>query len=648
MENKVPLRFDIYQGGQFVKAERFSQDVIKIGRLSSSHLKIEDENIARMHAIVEVSGEDEVNLVDLGGAFDTVVNGNKVEKKVRLNSGDTITLGSTILVVYVGEQAVNQAEELEKSGRLVPPPSVRSNAATGDGAGQDAHIAADGRGETANQVILPMGEVQQYYEARQQAEIAAMVASAKNVVVEDPAGNESVEVIFMVGDTVADVKHITGSRGLIIGESKKCDFNLPVEDFGTDLYPLIRSVGNRFALVFNPQMQGMVLLEGNQAATLGQLVESGRAVPAVGLKGSYQLLMTMGNKARISWGEISFLISVVPRPAIVIPSVIKTMKMSDVAYMIASFLIHGLFMALAFLLPPEFADFRLDQIDASNRFVQFIVTPSKPPEESKPDWFKELGKKGEKVAEAAKEKSGKMGKKDAEVTNKKAGIKGDQKQIDFAKVRERVSQTGVLGVLSNVEMMTAPWATSDMAVGGDPIHAIGNMYGTGIGTSGGMGGLGLEGSGYGGGGFGEHSIGLGRGVGTTGFAGGKGGAGFGRSKGNLGDRSAKVPKVTPQMPTISGSLDKEIIRRVINDHRDEIRYCYENELKRLPDLEGRIVVKFVIGPDGRVMSAEIAETEMNHAPTQNCITGYIMKWKFPSPKGGGLVEVRYPFMFRAG
>jgi len=77
--SKVPLTFSIYKGDELERTETLTQDIIKVGKLPSSHLRIEDDNVSRMHAVIEVTGPDEIFIIDLGSAAGTIVNGKKVK-----------------------------------------------------------------------------------------------------------------------------------------------------------------------------------------------------------------------------------------------------------------------------------------------------------------------------------------------------------------------------------------------------------------------------------------------------------------------------------------------------------------------------------------------------------------------------------------
>ena len=86
------LNLKIYKNNEFLEQKTLSQDVIKIGKLKSSHLCLEDDTVARMHAVIEVSGSD-IRVIDLGSSTGTVLNEQRVEKNASLKSGDALVFG---------------------------------------------------------------------------------------------------------------------------------------------------------------------------------------------------------------------------------------------------------------------------------------------------------------------------------------------------------------------------------------------------------------------------------------------------------------------------------------------------------------------------------------------------------------------------
>ena len=154
----------------------------------------------------------------------------------------------------------------------------------------------------------------------------------------------------------------------------------------------------------------------------------------------------------------------------------------------------------------------------------------------------------------------------------------------------------------------------------------------------------MRGSGPGGGGQSYTTAGTAP-IGTKGKGGG-GGGGYGDGAGSLGRKKDRSITIYTDKVTIRGSLPKEVIRRVIKQHLPQIRYCYEKELLRSPGIFGKVSTQFVISGAGTVSTAKVAETTLNNRAVESCITQKIRTWRFPKPKGGGIVVVKYPFVLK--
>ncbi len=98
-------------------------------------------------------------------------------------------------------------------------------------------------------------------------------------------------------------------------------------------------------------------------------------------------------------------------------------------------------------------------------------------------------------------------------------------------------------------------------------------------------------------------------------------------------------------PEVTGSLDRRLIQKVIRQHSGELRACYERELNRTKDISGRVVVQWTINPKGEVKKVSIVESTLNNKNVEQCITNSIRHWRFPAPKDGGEVDVKFPFTF---
>jgi pSer/pThr/pTyr-binding forkhead associated (FHA) protein len=126
-----PITVRVFKGDQMVREEIFSQPLIRIGRMRSSHLLLDDETVSRMHAVVEVTGEEEILLIDLDSSSGTAINGKRVKKAI-LKSGDQLDFGKARVIMSFGAVASNAAatapaqgvsEELRRHRTISPPPT---------------------------------------------------------------------------------------------------------------------------------------------------------------------------------------------------------------------------------------------------------------------------------------------------------------------------------------------------------------------------------------------------------------------------------------------------------------------------------------------------------------------------------------------
>ena len=731
----VPLTFEIYKGDQLIKTETLTQDIIKVGKLSSSHLRIEDEDVSRMHAVIEVTGPQEIHIIDLGSTKGTLVNGAKVNK-CKLQTGDEVVLGGTRIVVRIGTpiavaDAPAQAPAQGATGREtvmgmqvanVPAPG-RIPAPTGAAARVPAPFGQPGPqaapqpaapvnygpqldpsaievrdGSRAVEVVAMFedaivearhfsnpksGEVSGATKGMLGGGAAALVASLiifivtyaqvaaekahrealeKSGVTELPAiahGSAALDIVIAILMVAGLASVILGlfraqeeksARDFTIGPDPKALFNAPGAQLPIPLFPLVRSTGSSYQLLFTPAMHGDVSIEGS-ILPLAEAVARHKAQPSSDVNGAYAINITDGTRAKIDFGETTFLVNSVPPPRrYPVPMNIDWRANS---YTGGAFVVVSLFLAMIFSIPPDPKSLSLDAFMNDQRFAKFLIKPPEEKEEQIPEWLKkkspdDAGGKGKRH----KGEEGKMGKKTSKNKAGLYGLKGpqDNKDPHLAKMfaEESAKNAGVLGILKREEgSHLASIFGRDSALGSDAENVMGGLVGTAIGEAYGVGGLGLVGSGRGGGGTGEGTIGLGN-LGTIGKGGGGGsGSGYGRGAGGLGGRRAHAPDVVPGTAQVRGSLDKEIIRRIIRRHINEVKFCYEKELTTHPDLFGRVIVQFTIAGTGQVVASIVQQSTMNNPTVEGCIAGALKRWEFPKPQGGGIVIVSYPFVLKA-
>lgn len=99
-------------------------------------------------------------------------------------------------------------------------------------------------------------------------------------------------------------------------------------------------------------------------------------------------------------------------------------------------------------------------------------------------------------------------------------------------------------------------------------------------------------------------------------------------------------------PLITGPMSREEIRAVINRDVERFLTCFKLTPAETPAFAGKVTVHFTIDPRGQVVDATVAESTVGKSPVASCVLETVRALQFPAPRGGGTVEVTYPFVFR--
>jgi hypothetical protein len=671
-KQKLVLTFAFYQGEQLVRRESITQDIIKVGKDPKSHLRVDDEQAWRMHAVIEV--QDDVTLIDLGSESGTLVNSARVNK-CKLNQGDHIQIGGTLIILERIEaaSAVAAAVPAEAPGVqqasnpfaaapapaaasnpfAVPAPAVASNpfaaqasnpfAANPFAANPFGGGGGHGKGVAAN---APEGS----YEYQLVKAGPAVVPEE----VESPAA--AIEVRVLWGRNLLHVAHLSPPRSFYVGESAgkaaKVDYAMPSEKLGTNRMAIVEAMaGSAFAVVPSGA-GGWVETGNNQPRTPIQqaaAAQSGR-VP-----------LNNGTSVRMEVGDIIFEVNAVASgkkvaAAFTLAAVVTG---SALLYVLGAGVGVGGFLAATAMFTPDLNTTSADDVTDDQRYLisHYLEAAAEKELEEKP---------AEEVAESnadnkeggtgtrAKGEEGSMGNPNSKLSGNRYGVQGPEDNKDPHIARQAAlrdaAEFGMIGLLNSgaggdPDAPTAPWGRDD-SLGNDPLSARGNMWGDAIGESFGAGGLGLTGIGEGGGGRGE-GIGLG-GIGTLGHGAGTGtGQGFGSGHGRLsGSHRSKPPQVRMGATSVSGRLPPEVIQRIVRQNFGRFRLCYENGLRNNPNLQGTVHVQFVIGRDGSVSNVG-GGGGMPDSGVVSCVTRAFYGLSFPAPEGG-IVRVGYPIQFTPG
>ncbi len=354
---KAVLTFALYQGNALQRRETVAQDIVKVGKDPKSHLRVDDDQASRMHAVVEVGGPDDITLIDLGNEPGTLVNGARVNK-CKLHVNDQIQIGGTLIVLEnaMSPQAdaaaptpvaiparpgpsvppARPAPSAPAPARPAPPPmpvsepapaanpfAVSARAAPSPFGGGGASPFAGG--------FSPLNP----FAAGAALSAAEAAARALEVPDDAPPGTytytlvksgpdvypdevelphvPSVEVMILWGTNVLHVAHLTPPRNFYVGEelgkNLACDFFIPAEKLGTTRLPIVVGDRSYLALVMPPAARGYIELPGQPRMTLDEARAKGQ--PSAEVSGGHQIPLPPGAKARVELDQFVFQVGAV-------------------------------------------------------------------------------------------------------------------------------------------------------------------------------------------------------------------------------------------------------------------------------------------------------------------------------------------------
>ncbi len=118
--------------------------------------------------------------------------------------------------------------------------------------------------------------------------------------------------------------------------------------------------------------------------------------------------------------------------------------------------------------------------------------------------------------------------------------------------------------------------------------------------------------------------------------------------GNLGTigRPVSRSRVRQEPLSVEGrGFPREVARRVIRRHINEIRFCYDQQRQSSPDLEGRMVLQLVVTKEGVVRNASVTQSSLDDDAFESCIAAAGRRWRFPSFDAGETLTITSPFVF---
>jgi pSer/pThr/pTyr-binding forkhead associated (FHA) protein/outer membrane biosynthesis protein TonB len=624
-----------------------------IGSVVSADIRLVGDGISPIHAVIELSDDPQgsASVFDLASETGVFVNGDKSVTKV-LKPGDKITIGPYSLRF-----------SLDDLSRI----SIKDNVRDSGG----RKLFMNPHEDFTSLLLEDEREVVEVFDYRD---------------VDRPC----VEVVMSWRSTILQVSHFVNQKQVTIGNERKSNFGIPPL-LSASRYPVVMRRGDEFTLNIDSQMRGVMQTKG-EVIPLDVL----RTTATRGSNG-YSIEFKKGDFAKITIGEIDFYFSYTAAP----PRMLMTRPFERDPFFFKVFFASMLLTAVTLVaLLNAKVQHNIEAEQLPDRIATILYQPEKYVRKPTP---KIVQKKAAPVQEE-EPKSAPTPKATTKIDIKPGAQQpkakthinvGEKKQVakhkavpqgqDEAKEGRGAKAKGPEGKRGSTKaakgpepqtkaMRPSPQAGKGVGGGNSQVQSIGNvdilkgatskiqnllgnssamlgkggekLKGFGGFTTLGNGGLALSGEGKGGGGTAD-SLG---GLSDRGHGGGRIGTGLGAAGSGSGIAGGKTRVVIrsggPEEAIVMGAIDAAAVEAALLEHKDEFKLCYSREINaETPKLAGRIGTSFVIGPSGRVSQAGIESTTLKNANVERCVLGIIKRIQFPIPRGGGIVQVSYPFKF---
>ena len=689
---KKPVVLRIYKGEQLLGVKQFTEQQIVIGRPGEVQVALEGESVSTIHASIEERGST-YHVSDLGSVTGTYRNGAQVLDS-QIDNGDVIQIGDYRIEFFIGapkpkaagqettpvQPAVVTPPPREASPEIkvqTPPPVARPAVVNRSETGSSTPAVAAAGGMATNGSFASLKartarRPQPAASGHSRKGRKTFAPPSKYGDVRDfvkPTKGTVVEILVAWRERVIATHHFSATKTVTIGSHPDNDIVLPLLTSKIRRLPIVKIEGSAIVMI-SPEMRGEVT-RGNSSVSFGELAHQNR----LGKSGtSSTLALEQGEMARVEIAEgVAVLIRYVgesPKPLV---APLLDLTASETTGVVLALALVATLYLYVYLYQPITG---LPNEDTAEplRTAMIVLQPPTPPPLPVPvapvtepvptpapkpikvqvaDKAQSASKKEQPVTNlttkndpgksaAAAPNKNKTGPRQQTSVKQGGAIKTAKQEGSQMQSKSRdVSKAGVFSVFGNngAQDQLAQSTTGSGELAGMAGAATGKA-GSAVDRSGK--GLGSELKDTGMGGTGKSLEGIAGGVGTQGR--GSGNSGYGT--GGLGNRQGVKIVTGGTGEDFKGAIDKEGIRRVILANLRSIRSCYERELNRQPDLFGKLVLTWVIGEQGRVVSAGVKSNELGNRQVADCIVERLKTWRFPDPPANTLAEVSaYPFLF---
>ncbi|MBW1807310.1 MAG: AgmX/PglI C-terminal domain-containing protein [Deltaproteobacteria bacterium] len=659
----------IFRDGRFYGTECFAQAKVTIGRDEDSDLQLDDEIISRAHALITISSDGMI-LEDLGSSNGTCVNGEAVERCF-VDPRDEVSVGPFSLklkLISPNNKARRFREETRIENRQ-PEQTDRTEVVLATAVDQNMLVEPEDQEfieptqvePEPTELPQPDPEPEAVQAGPQLTEPEPALEHAPAEVSEDD--EEEIQQDFvepfslltnLIRENFAQPNIPTATTPVVevIGyntakQVKHFEQVSPGKRFKIGKKLVLVHYDDRSAcqLMFTDEFSGGVIRAG-QTVSLDELKNSANLKSQRKGQKVYSYRLHKGDYANlVHEGGGSFLRFANPPK---LPPAPKTKKFDPKALKIfgSAFVAHLLFIVVLSLTArgvnaANDSDIdRFARLDVKDIHLNHAVEePEIPldqlpaPDEAKDEKVPEVSQEPQDEPKQPEKK--KPAKKKKHKNKKGAGGENGGGGVGMlaalGNLNQKKSSHNIVAAVSNLDAVRVPGGRSRYRVSGLvtklPTSSVVVSRGRGVGVKSGIDVL------RGGKGRGGRA-----GIGPGALAGGV----TGRRK-----ISGVVFKAPKRRMVVRGHLSREAIARVVKQHLRQIQYCYEKNLLLNPNLSGKVIMEWTISTAGSVSLVKTKKNTMASPSVAMCISAKIKGWKFPKPKGKGVVVVAYPFIFNS-
>jgi len=444
----------------------------------------------------------------------------------------------------------------------------------------------------------------------------------------------------VLGGNIIEERLVRKRETISIGQSAKNSFSIPIEGL-PKTFPIFALVNDRYYLNFQDNMDGRISAGGG-VHTLAQLKSSG----AQKRGDAWVVPLDEHARGKVSVGAMTLLFQFVtapplpPRPRL--PASVRGTLADRIEPRLAiilscSVLLH-FSVALWAYTRDQVVERSVDKIARS-----FQVGQYEPPPRVEPVIVETTDGDAEATAEAAGTSEPKKDNKPDKGTKEPKGDTGDSGgddgSPDDAAIQETIQNTAIVAVLSGEGGAGGMFAAMNGTDQGASLDdSIAHAKGKATATNGGGGDRRQRGQG-------DGKLGTNKGGGVSGPKGIEGGAGGTKQE----DKIKSLTKFGPAEDLSLSDLDPNaVVKRIRGKYLAGIKRCHQRVLKIDPRAQGKVTIRFTVGPTGRVTKANVKGFD----PTVDaCIKGQAANWRFSAPKDDGKptsADFEVPLLLKPG